>query len=393
MDDGVAPYTKSLMLPHLFEGMLLGSLLLYAFLIGRFLLAWRKLPEQHLPAGFRPGAFISVIVPVRNEVQHISLLLADFTALQYPSHLFEVIVVDDHSGDGTGERVQAYALNSPYTLHYVDLKDYPARKLKKGAIQQGIALARGELIVCTDGDCRVQPEWLSMIAYVFAIHPVRFVSGPVCFHPTDTLFAKIQMVEFAALIGVGAGSIAMGYPNMCNGANVAYRKSSFEEVGGFAGNEQVASGDDEFLMHKMHWAWPGQVYFLKARGAVVYTGTQPTVRAFLEQRVRWASKWRHYQRRDIQLTAFFIFWVNLLLFIGMGLAVSGNIAPVAYTLCFIIKLGTDFVFLNNILRFFGQSRLLPWVLPLQLVYIPYVVLTALASLFGGYRWKGRDIYS
>ncbi len=40
---------------------------------------------------------------------------------------------------------------------------------------------------------------------------------------------------------------------MCNGANLAFRKDVFNEVSGYKGNIQIASGDDEFLMRKSTW--------------------------------------------------------------------------------------------------------------------------------------------
>ena len=52
---------------------------------------------------------------------------------------------------------------------------------------------------------------------------------------------------------------------MCNGANIAYTKKIFEEVNGFKGNEHIASGDDEFLMHKIFEKYPDKVLFLKKK--------------------------------------------------------------------------------------------------------------------------------
>jgi poly-beta-1,6-N-acetyl-D-glucosamine synthase len=379
------------MLPELFTWVLAGSVLLYAVLILRCLVAWQKIPEQNVPAGFTPSTRISVLVPVRNEADYIQPLLADFAALHYPLPLFEVLVADDHSTDGTGRLVQEFALNSPYLLHYLDLRQVPGRQGKKGAILAAHDQAQGDLIVCTDGDCRVQPEWLRLLAFLYETGQPKFVSGPVCFYPADSFFAKLQLVEFAALIGVGAGSIQLGQPNMCNGANVAYEKKSFQEVGGYAGNEQIASGDDEFLLHKMHRAFPEKIRFLKAKASIVYTGAQKNGKAFLEQRTRWASKWRHYQRKEVQGLAVLVFGVNLLLLLGLPLAILGQLSSGIYWGALAGKVLVDFVFLYQILAFLDCRRLILYALPLQVVYVPYVVLTALAGLYGQYEWKGRQV--
>jgi biofilm PGA synthesis N-glycosyltransferase PgaC len=379
------------MLSPVFLGLLVGSVLLYGLFILRCLVAWRKIPEQSLPAGFVPSTLVSILVPVRNEEANILHLLQDLAALRYPVSLFEVIVADDHSCDGTGKLVQDFAASSPYRLRYLDLRPFPERQGKKAALQAAVELARGEWIACTDGDCRVQPDWLALVAQRAESGTTRFISGPVCFFPPDSLFAKIQQVEFAALIGVGAGSIYLKRPNMCNGANVAFRKESFGEVGGYAGNQQVASGDDEFLMHKIFTRHPDGVEFLKAKGAVVYTPAKKTARSFLSQRVRWASKWPHYKRADVQGVAFLVFWVNLLLFLGAPFALPGLLSPAVFSLALGSKIAVDCVFLYQALRFFDRRHLLAYALPLQLIYIPYVVVTALAALSGTYEWKGRRV--
>lgn len=375
----------------LFLGLLILSTLLYTAWIGRCLRAWQKVPELELPSGFTPRTFISVVVPVRDEEESITDLLQDFAALRYPPALFEVLVVDDHSRDRTARQVQDFAQACTYQLRYLDLRQHPGRQGKKAAIQTAVEQARGDWVVGTDGDCRVQPDWLALMAWQAEGEQASFISGPVAFHPPTTLFQKIQQVEFAALVGVGAASIFLGRPNMCNGANVGFRRAAFAEVGGYAGNEEVASGDDEFLMHKIFERQPNEIKFLKARSASVLTEAMRTGRGFLRQRVRWASKWPHYRRKEVQAVAFLVFWVNLLFFVGIPLALLGFIPQAVFCGAFAGKILVDFVFLSQVLRFFDRQRLLVYALPLQLVYIPYVVLTALAALGGNYEWKGRKV--
>jgi hypothetical protein len=72
------------------------------------------------------------------------------------------------------------------------------------------------------------------------------------------------------LVGSGACAMMIGKPNMCNGANIAYPKAVFEEVNGFDGNEHIASGDDEFLMHKIAEKYPNQIVFAHYQPNIVY---------------------------------------------------------------------------------------------------------------------------
>jgi poly-beta-1,6-N-acetyl-D-glucosamine synthase len=375
------------------EWLLLSFVGLYGLVILRRRQAWQQLPLVELPpaAAGEQQVFVSVIIPVRNEEATIEDLLRDLAGQHYPAHLFEVLVVDDGSTDQTAARVQAYRPAAPYALRYLDLRQVGLATGKKQAVTAGVQQARGELLAFTDGDCRVQPGWLQHLAFSYCRHQARFISGPVAFQHAAGAFARMQVVEFASLIGVGAASLAMGKPNMCNGANLAYPRQVFEEVQGFAGNDHIASGDDEFLMHKVFAKYPDRVVFLKAPAATVFTRPQPSLASFVAQRVRWASKWPAYQHAAPKLLALLVFGVNLLLLAGLGLWAGGMLPAWAFGLAFGLKFGVDMLFLWPVMTFFKQQQYWPYIFLLQLVYVPYVVGVGLASWKSQYRWKGRVV--
>ncbi|HSI90294.1 MAG TPA: glycosyltransferase [Adhaeribacter sp.] len=362
----------------------------YSVLIAVAVLGWLKLKETRLPDNYCPQNRLSVLIPVRNEALNITNLLSDLAAQHYPKQLMEVLVIDDDSEDETAQLVQDHARNSELNIRLLSLENGRG-KGKKSAIGLGLEQATGQLIVQTDGDCRVKPCWLALLEHQYQSTGAKFISGPVCLQDNDRFFGKLQVVEFASLIGTGAAAIAMGKPNMCNGANLAYEKAAFYHVGGFSGNEHLASGDDEFLMHKIWKQFPGKVSFLKNSGATVFTPAAATVRQFLGQRVRWASKWRFYKNVAPQLVALLVFSVNAGLLIGLGAWLAGKTGTIHFWILWLAKSGIDFVFLGLVLRFFRRTRFLFYSLPLQLVYAPYVVYCALAGLTGNYRWKGRNL--
>ncbi|PVY40136.1 glycosyltransferase family 2 protein [Pontibacter virosus] len=372
-------------------GLLLLSLLAYGWIILRCLFSWKRLPTPAIPAGFIPATKFTVIIPVRNEAGQILNLLRDLEKQSYPAALFEVLVVDDHSNDGTDQLVQNFIPETPLHLRLIRLAEHTAATGKKAAIKQGIAAASGELLVFTDGDCRVQPDWLLYFAYTYQSQKPVFISGPVSFHNTHTLLERMQLVEFASLIGVGGASIGLRQPNMCNGANLAYTRTVFEEVNGFAGNEGIASGDDEFLLHKVNQLYPECIAFLKHPGAIVYTEARKSIRSFVAQRVRWASKWRSYQNWDVKLLAVSVFAVNLLLFMAIPAVLLGWLTIWTFLAAYGAKFLIDLLFLKRILAFMRRQNYLIYMLPLQLVYIPYVLYTAITGLSGRYTWKGRTI--
>jgi poly-beta-1,6-N-acetyl-D-glucosamine synthase len=334
---------------------------------------WRRVttPKNRSSVSER---MISVVVPARNESKNILSLLKGLLNQTY--HKYEVIVVDDHSEDSTK------ALVSSFYSTKVTLIESNGRG-KKTAIQTGIALARGEIIVTTDADCRVHHDWLENINACFS-QDVSMVTGAVIFDKPDNFFERMQQLEFAALMGTGAATISLGYPTMCNGANLAYRRATFEEVNGFDGNMHIASGDDEFLMRKISKKKLGTIYF-NNRDAVG-TDAQPAIRPFIQQRLRWASKWKHNSSLLARSIALFILSFQALIIYSYTEILAGNYFYLTFV---ILKMFFEF----GLLYRFTIDLKIKWRWPVffawQIMYPLYVISIGIISLFSGYRWKGR----
>ncbi len=346
---------------------------------------------------------LSVIIPVRNEAKNILFLLQDLEKQTYPKELFEVIIADDDSTDETLKIVQEFKKKTAINLI---INQLPPKinntSPKKRAIDSSIQLAKGELITTTDGDCRVGEKWLETIADFQAKTEAYLVSGAVTFGSSASLrhqktffgifFEKIQIIEFSSLIGTGACSIFVRKPNMCNGANLTYLKSVFHEVGGFAGNENLASGDDEFLMHKVATKFPEKIQFLKSPEVIVETQAHDSWRSFYNQRKRWASKWKHYDNWQTMALAVFVFSANFILLLAFSCWLLEFISLMDLGLIIFTKFSAEFVFLSLIVSFLRKKYLI-WLIPfVQIIYPLYVVFFGLvAQKQGEYIWKGRKL--
>ncbi|MBT9392764.1 glycosyltransferase [Hymenobacter sp. NST-14] len=387
--------------------LLLAFTALYAAQMGRYRRAWQRLPAPTLPADVPPAPparaavaaesaapRFSVLVAARNEAANLPHLLRDLARQTLPAAEFEVLITDDHSTDDTLALLTAATKNSPFPLRVINLADgTEAGTGKKAALQAALGRARAEWIICTDADCRVGPDWLRSYAALLTQEgpAVRFVSGPVLLTGPDTVLQTLSGLEFAGLVGTGGAGIGAGTPTMCNGANLAYHRAAFAAVAGYAGNDHLASGDDEFLLHKLHAAFPGSIRFLKHPAALVRTAGPATLAALLRQRVRWASKWRHYRHPASQRLAVLVLLANVAPAVGL-LAAPWQSALLPWAVAATgLKLGADAWFLAPVLRFLGRSRWLKWVPVLQLAYAPYALLVGLAGLRGGYEWKGRRV--
>lgn len=356
----------------------------------------------HKPYQKQPGQdsliYISVIIPVRNEARNIISLLKDLEKQTYPKTQFEVIVADDDSTDNTLALLKDFQKNTSIRLiiNPLPLKENNASP-KKRAINSSIQLAHGDLIVTTDGDCRVGENWLKTIAHFQTEKKAYLVSSPVTFindaeRLISSLWQKIQTIELSSLIGTGACAMLVRKPNMCNGANLAYLKWVFHEVGGFAGNENLASGDDEFLMHKIAARFPDKVHFLKSQEVIVETQAHESLKSFYYQRKRWASKWKHYNNPVTTALAIFIFLANFSLIITGALYLFHQISLINLLLIFSLKFSAELLFLMLVLSFLRKKSLI-WLIPLvQFIYPCYVTFFGLvAQGKNEYIWKGRKL--
>ena len=336
----------------------------------------------------------SVLVAARNEADSLPRLLQALQIQHLPAACFEVLIADDHSTDGTAALIASAAADLPITLRLVSLP--PGLTGKKAALAAAEAQARAPWVVCTDADCHPRPSWLRAYADLLQTHsfthsPIHFVSGPVRLTPGGAWFDGVLGLEFAGLVGVGAACIARGRPTMCNGANLAFRRRTFHEVGGYADNQGLASGDDEFLLHKMHQRYPAGVRFLAEARAVVDTPAPTTLRTLLRQRVRWASKWPHYRTSAPRQLALLVLGANVSLALGLGLALGWPVLGPWVAVGWALKLGADAWLLWPVLALLQRPRWLWWLLPLQLLYAPYALAVGLAGQRGGYHWKGRQV--
>lgn len=351
---------------------------------------WHKIPNQFSITG-KPDLHISIIIPVRNEAENIGKLLQDLDIQTYDKRQYEVIVVNDSSTDQTAELVRQWSSQLSYPINLLNLPDIPTTSPKKRAIETAMQVAKGSLIMTTDGDCRVSPNWIQSFAQCYLATQAKVISGPVTFEKEERFTDYLQTVEFSSLIGSGASGISAGYPTMCNGANFAYEKSAFIEVNGYEGVRHIASGDDEFLMHKIAKIYPNDIHFLKSADAIVRTKAHTQWSLFLRQRKRWASKWKHYQTKTPFMLALYIFSCNLSLILALLLFAFGSISTSTFCVLVSLKCIPEWIFIGSILRFLQKPNSILYIPIVQIIYPWYVCFFGLLAQKPEYEWKGRKL--
>ncbi len=343
--------------------------------------------------------FVSIIIAARNEEKVIAACLASITKQTYPANLFEIILVDDHSTDATVSIAESFRTNN---LKIIQLHNFDGiaklNSYKKKAIEKAIEIAKGSLVITTDADCMVPKKWLETIVDFFRQKDTVFIAAPVVYAdplPGDPAFIKLlkifQSLDFMTLQGITGASVYKRFHNMCNGANLAYTKDAFNEVEGFKNIDNIASGDDMLLMHKIQKVHPGKIAFLKSADVIVETQPASSLKEFMNQRIRWASKADSYTDYKITSVLLLVYMLNAWILITGLASFFSLIYLYLFLLLIILKTSVELFFIYPVAKFFRKQKLLWWFIPAQPFHIIYTIVAGWLGKFGSYSWKGRRV--
>lgn len=352
-----------------------------------------KLTQFQLSNHHQPKIFFSIIIPARNEENNIANCISSILKQTYPNHLFEIIIIDDHSTDDTAKIVSNFQ-QQHQNIVLIKLQDeLDGKKLnayKKKAIELAITRAKGDWIITTDADCTLQLNWLLLYDEYILKNNSLLVAAPVMFIKENTVLSIFQYIDFMALQAATAATVSAGFHSMCNGANLAYNKNTFIEVDGFKGIDNIASGDDMLLMNKIKAKHPKRIGYLFSKQAIATTTAMPNWKAFLNQRIRWASKADKYEDKTLLPVLLGIYLLNLLLFTLFFIGLFNWKLLLLNFILIAIKTIIEWRFIKLAATFFGKVNFVQYAL-LQPLHISYMVIAGWLGKFGTYHWKGRNV--
>jgi cellulose synthase/poly-beta-1,6-N-acetylglucosamine synthase-like glycosyltransferase len=361
--------------------------ILYGLLLYWLIIGWRKSARQVVIHN-QAKPFVTVVVAMRNEALTITNLLTNLNEQDYPNA--EVIVVDDHSDDHSSTVLNNWLTNHKVKPGFCKLIANKGVG-KKAALAQAIAEAEGEIILTTDADCRLPATWISATVQQFN-ETTQLVVGPVRMQ-ASSFTDRLQQLEFSSLIGSGAATLGWKLPTMANGANLAFRKSAFWAVNAYEGNIHIASGDDEFLMRKIESNFPGSISFNHDSRAIVETNAHQRLKSFVNQRIRWSSKWALHQTYFSKLLALLVFSFQAVFLLSPWLMLAGYLDVSLFVGLFLVKAIGEYYFFVPVLRQLQVPFNLPAFITLQFIYPYYVTTIGLLANVVGYQWKGRGYKS
>lgn len=372
----------------------------YLLLILLYARGWRKLVSP-IQASMPPLG-LSIIIPARNESTNIVACLKSLLAQDYPAHLLDIIVVDDGSEDDTIAKTRSMALPQVRVLRSEDAGEIPPGfvAFKKRALAWGIQHAQYEHLITVDADCTFQPHWAKQISAGWQQQTnANLLVLPVKINWTPQSFLTIfQALDFLSLQAITAAAHGLGIHGMCNGANLSFRKSAFEAVGGYLGIDHRASGDDMLLLQKIDKTFPSSVYYLKDADTIASTTAAESWWNFLQQRIRWASKADVFQEWQIKAVLVWVYATNLGLLGGLlaglyhSLANGDHLIITTTAVAYGTKTTVEYLFLLPVAHFMGEGKLLRYFPFAQLPHSVYMVFAGTLSWFKQYEWKGRKLH-
>lgn len=333
-----------------FGAMALTQLIYY---LAVFLRIAKKLPDYG-PGG-KEG--VTVIICARNERENLEKNLASVLSQDHSD--FQVIVVNDGSYDGSRDYLSELAKSND-RLKIVELDiDERYHRGKKFALTMGIKAAQHENLLLTDADCTPDTDqWIRKMTAPLE-NGKEVVLGVSMFPPATGMLSWIVRVETFHTALQYLNFALAGKPYMGVGRNLAYKKSLFFKVKGFASHQHLMSGDDDLFINEVA---------TKENTAVVYdadaqTTSKPSTSfgSWYRQKSRHFSTGRYYKGSHKLLLT--IYSLSLFLFYATGIFLACTGFNWIYLVIpFGVRLITQFIVFGINLKKLNATRLI-WSTP------------------------------
>lgn len=332
------------------------------------------------------GASKAILIPFRNESEHLPRLLINLKDIVASSQ--DVIFINDSSTDGSSAIVSDF-ITKENLNHWVLLQS--AGIGKKAALTTGVQYTQAEIILTTDADCILPPGWVKRMTGAFCQPDIQLVAGPVMSRGRTGFFSRFQQIEWGSILLMTQCFFSIGTPLMCSGANLAYKRSAFLAVEGYSGNEMHPSGDDEFLLKKIVRYFGAQaVSYFKDKEVLVETPPAASRSAFIQQRIRWASKWRLHGSFGHALSAALAFLLAISELASLLLLFGSMRMKLIFLLFWSVKILTERIVLGKVLADFHLSHPFLCYIATSFLHPIYVCIVGIRAVSGNYSWKGRN---
>lgn len=328
---------------------------------------------------------VTVIVSLHNEENNVNQLIDCLVTQDYQKELYEIILVNDRSTDKTQEFLDLAKQKYNYIQILKIDKLQKNFAPKKFAIDLAIKKSNGEIILLTDADGRPGIEWIKSMVATFSAETGLVIGNAPYF--TKTIIQKMLAMEYFSHVTIAAATTGMNSPLTCVGTNMAYRKQVYSDIDGFGGFKNVHTGDDDLFLQRVRDKSNWNIRYATANESQVRNSTPKSLKQFVNQRLRYASKGFKYPLRvTISLLAYYFFTVFLFL-MGLLCFVS-EVVIMPFVVIVVLKGLADFCFMKKSAKILN-TKIYFYLFPIvSLLHIPYIIFFGLMGNFKKYEWAG-----
>lgn len=325
--------------------------------------------------------FVSIIIPARDEQDNIIMCLESLVDSDYPRDKYEIIVVNDRSTDLTQSLVEQFA--QKYTnikLLNITKDSQKVEGGKPGALDFGIAKAEGEYILLTDADCKVNKKWISSMVKTFIEKDSDLVAA-FTLVKHDSFFDKYQAIEWILMHTMASGGMGLNFPLGCFGNNMAFKKSIYNQTGGY-GKIEFSVTEDLALLQTVH-KMGGKINYICHRDSTVKTLPLNSIKDYLNQRKRWAIGGKKLGwKATLFVLASLLIWIT---------AVVSFIEGHYYlsVIIMLLKVITDAILVIPTIYTVKEKGLLPYLLPSNFLFIIVELILPFLIINKKVEWKGQ----
>jgi cellulose synthase/poly-beta-1,6-N-acetylglucosamine synthase-like glycosyltransferase len=320
---------------------------------------------------------ISVIIAAKNEEEKIDILVESLNSLNYPVEMFEVILVDDNSTDGTYEKLKLKT-KSYKNFSVIELKSILSSG-KREALSFGIKNSKYPYILITDADCKPQSNWLNACSRKFnAGSDMLFGVAPFI----SKIFAnKISCFENLRNSVLSFSLASVGFPYTATARNFGFTKNAFDSVLGYSKTKDTLSGDDDLLLREAVKK-NMKIDVVTDSGSFVYSETKKTFKEYLQQKARHTQTSFHYLKRH-QLILGFWHLLNLSFLFSPLLMFSNPLLGLLLP----AKLIIDYAVVKSNQTKFGYQFSIMEIFCLQVLYELLLIIHFFNARFSSVKWK------
>lgn len=329
-----------------------------------------------------PTNKVTIIVAAKNEEKIIAECISSLKNLTYNKENLEIFLVNDKSSDATKEIM----LKATEGLSYFKVIDSSSEnsnnlKGKANALDTAIKQSSGEIIIGTDADCKVNKYWVEEVVKYYD-KDTAMVCGVTFINSSKSLFHKIQAIDWIYLQTLASASSGINMTLSCIGNNLSFRKSVYDELGGY-GNIKFSVTEDLALMQEIH-AKGLRIKYPINNESLVETLACKDLDELFKQKRRWFRGGLKINILGL-LLGLELYPVNLILVFGWFF-----LSWKVYFFFILVKMISEIILISKPMSVYKFTSLYSYFIQFQLFFAFYGLTLPWTFLFGTkINWKDR----